>query len=172
MPIIIFPAALHIHIKTYENSACKFQAEIQATHTVCKVSTMCIIIPLCVWKSNVTICLCLCFGDKTQLLPSIVSRSSACCKVISVTDQSQAHPRTSHLLTANKFLTKPFKHLIGHCRAQILLSASCNVEWESNPTVGTWFWSKMGGNTFLSPLLYNHTYISLPTAVTLLSLNA
>lgn len=140
----------------------------QGQHSVC----MCIVIPLCVWKSNVNVCLCLCFGDQTELLPSIVSRSSACSKVISVTDQSQAHPRTPHLLTANKFLTKPFKHLIGHCRAQILLSASCNVGWEPNPTVGTWFWSKMGVNSFLSPLLDNHTHTSLRTAVTLPSLNS
>lgn len=138
----------------------------QGQHSVC----MCIVIPLCVWKSNVNVCLCI--GDKTELLPSIVSRSSACSKVISVADQSQAHPRTPHLLTANKFLTKPFKHLIGHCRAQILLSAPCNVEWESNPTVGTWFWSKKGGNSFLSPLLDNHTHTSLRTAVTLSSLNS
>lgn len=141
MPVIIFPASLHIHIKTYENSACKFQADFQATHNVCEVHIVCELLSLLyVWKSKVNVCFCRCFGDKTELLLSIVSRSSACSKVTSVTDQSQAHPRTPHLLTANKFLTKPFKHLIGHCRAQILLSASCNVEWESNPTVGTWFW--------------------------------
>lgn len=125
-----------------------------------------------VWKSNVNVCLCLCFGGKNKLLPSIVSRSSACSKVTSVTDQSQAHPRTPHLLTANKFLTKPFKHLIGHCWAQIQLSAPCSVEGESNPTVGTWFSCTMGGNSFPIPLLHNHTHISLCIAVTLPSLSS
>lgn len=120
--------------------------------------------PLYAWKSNVNACVCV-LGIKTELLPSVVSRSSACSKVTSVTDQSQAHPRTPHLLTANKFLTKPFKHLIGHCRAQILLSASCNVESESNSTVGTCAWSKMCGISFPSALLHNHTHTSVNTAV-------
>lgn len=145
-----------------------FRLNFRATHTVWEC-----VLHLYVWKNNVNLCLCLCFSVyKTALSPSVVSRSSACSKVTSVTDQSHAHPRTSHLLTANKFLTKPFKHLIGHCRAQILLPASCTVEWESNPTVGSWFWSKMGGNSFSSLLLHNHAHTSLRAAVTLRSLTS
>lgn len=59
--------------------------------------------------------------------------------VASATDQSQAHPGTPHLLTADKFLTKTFKRLIGPCQAQMRPCVSCNVERESNSSVRNWF---------------------------------
>ena len=117
-----FPSSSAYTYKKKRNSACKFQAVIQATHKVC-VHVHYLFKCTCTHAGGL---FCLCFGDKTELLPSVVSRSSVCSKVTLVTDQSLTHPWTPHLLTANKFLTKPFKPFSVRYFSLLRLSPSGN----------------------------------------------
>ena len=91
----------------------------------------------------VNACLCLCFGGK--------KKNCAFCRLLShapqlalKSPQSQIKVRLApgpltYWQPTNSRLN-PFKHLIGHCRAQIPLSAFFLAN--PVPTVGSWFWSQ------------------------------